>query len=127
VTVPENGKMIGQVRRIAPCLSRLGYVLRSTGIDELPQLVNVLQGHMSFVGPRPHAVADDDPYAKFIATAASRQHLKPGFTGWSQINQGTTQLARMQDLLYIKNWSFLLDLKIIALTLFGLTSRRDEH
>jgi lipopolysaccharide/colanic/teichoic acid biosynthesis glycosyltransferase len=114
-TMQGNGNTIGQ----APRVGRVGYLLRSSGIDALPQLVNVLQGHMSLVGPRPHAVGYDGQYAKFIASSAFRQHLKPGWTGWSQINQRTAQLMRMEDdLLYIKNWSLLLDLRIIADTFF---------
>ena len=132
MTVLENGNTIRQTCQNVPRVSRVGHMLRSTSVDELPQLVNVLQGHMSLVGPRPHAVAHDVEDAKSIANSAYRQHLKPGLTGWAQINGGTAQLARMEerialDLLYIKNWSFLLDLKIIALTFFELMPRQDVH
>ena len=102
--------------------------MRATSIDELPQLINVLRGHMSLVGPRPHAVAHDDGYTKLIAKYAFRQHVKPGLTGWAQVNgfRGeTAQLELMErrvdcDLWYIKNWSFWLDLRILVLTCFEL-------
>jgi putative colanic acid biosynthesis UDP-glucose lipid carrier transferase len=127
-TLPENPNMRGHAGRNPHRETRLGYLLRSTGIDELPQLVNVLKGEMSLVGPRPQAAAGrHDQYAKFISDTASQQHLKPGLAGLSQISQRTAQPAWREDFWYIKNWSFLLDLKIIALTLFELIPRQDEH
>ena len=86
MNVLEDGRVIPQARRNDPRVTRVGRILRATSIDELPQLINVLRGHMSLVGPRPHAVAHDDGYTKLIANYAFRQHVKPGLTGWAQIN-----------------------------------------
>src|SRR5262245_25396056 len=109
--------------------------MRATSLDELPQLINVIQGQMSLVGPRPHAVAHDDNYTKLIANYAFRQHVKPGLTGWAQIHGLRGETARLElmeqqvdfDLWYIKNWSFLLDLRIIVRTFFELVRRRDAY
>jgi exopolysaccharide biosynthesis polyprenyl glycosylphosphotransferase len=133
--VLEDGSVIHQARRHDTRVTRIGRTLRATSIDELPQLVNVLQGHMSLVGPRPHAIANDDGYTKLIANYAFRQHVKPGLTGWAQINgfRGeTAQLELMKqrvdcDLWYIKNWSFWLDLRILVLTCFELLRRRNAY
>ena len=86
MNVLEDGHVIPQTRRNDPRVTRVGRILRATSIDELPQLINVLRGHMSLVGPRPHAVAHDDGYTKLIANYAFRQHVKPGLTGWAQVN-----------------------------------------
>ena len=98
--------------------------MRRTSVDELPQLVNVLLGHMSLVGPRPHAVAHDNEYSRRIAKYAFRHHVKPGITGWAQVNgaRGATEkLESMErrielDLWYINNWSIWLDLRILLRT-----------
>ena len=135
MNVLEDGHVIPQARRNDPRLTRVGRILRATSIDELPQLLNVLRGNMSLVGPRPHAVAHDDGYTKVIAKYAFRQHVRPGLTGWAQVNgfRGeTSQLEQMErrvdhDLWYIKNWSFWLDLKILALTSFELVRRRNAY
>ena len=119
--VLEDGRVIPQARRNDPRVTRFGRILRATSIDELPQLINVLRGHMSLVGPRPHAVAHDDGYIKAIAKYAFRQHVKPGLTGWAQVNGFRGETARLElmerrvdcDLWYIKNWSFWLDLRIL--------------
>lgn len=124
MTVQENGPDVLQATRNDARVTRLGRMLRRTSIDELPQIVNVLRGDMSIVGPRPHAMAHDDHYDRLIATYAFRQHVKPGITGWAQINghRGETRevgqmSARVEhDLWYINNWSLWLDIKIIALT-----------
>ncbi len=113
--VLEDGHVIHQARRNDIRVTRVGRVLRATSIDELPQLINVLRGQMSLVGPRPHALAHDDDYSKLIANYAYRQHVKPGLTGWAQVNgfRGETRkLALMEhrvafDLWYVKNWSLL--------------------
>ena len=84
--VLEDGRVIPQARRNDLRVTRVGRILRATSIDELPQLINVLRGHMSLVGPRPHAAAHDDGYTKLIAKYAFRQHVKPGLTGWAQVN-----------------------------------------
>jgi exopolysaccharide biosynthesis polyprenyl glycosylphosphotransferase len=86
MTVAENGRAICQARRSDERVTRVGRLLRATSIDELPQLVNVLRGEMSLVGPRPHALAHDDEYGKSIGKYAFRHHVKPGITGWAQVN-----------------------------------------
>ena len=133
--VLEDGHEIRQAQRHDPRVTRLGSVLRATSIDELPQLINVIRGQMSLVGPRPHAVAHDDGYAKLIANYAFRQHVRPGLTGWAQVNGFRGETARLElmeqrvkhDLWYIKHWSFWLDLRIVALTCFELVRRQDVY
>ena len=135
MTVQENGPNVPQARRDDPRVSPLGRVLRKTSIDELPQLLNVLSGEMSIVGPRPHAIAHDNHYDQRIATYAFRQHVKPGITGWAQVNglRGETrQLSEMaarveHDLWYINNWSVWLDLKIIVRTALKAATDRDAY
>ncbi len=119
----EDGPVVRQVSRDDVRLTRIGRFLRRTSIDELPQLVNVLRGEMSLVGPRPHAAAHNSQYEQLIANYAFRHHVKPGLTGWAQVNgmRGETNVATMQsrvdfDLWYIDNWSLWLDLKIMART-----------
>jgi putative colanic acid biosynthesis UDP-glucose lipid carrier transferase len=105
-------------------VTRFGAFLRRTSLDELPQFFNVLQGYMSVVGPRPHAVAHNEQYRKLVPGYMLRHKVKPGITGWAQVNgwRGETDtLGKMQkrvehDLYYIRNWSLMLDLKIVALT-----------
>jgi undecaprenyl-phosphate galactose phosphotransferase/putative colanic acid biosynthesis UDP-glucose lipid carrier transferase len=102
-------------------LTTLGTFLRTTGIDELPQLINVLRGEMSVIGPRPHAVARDDECSRKIANYACRHHVKPGITGWAQVNSVRAEGERMEqmerrldlDLWYVSNWSIWLDLAIL--------------
>ena len=135
MNVLEDGHIIPQARRNDPRVTRVGRILRATSIDELPQLINVLRGHMSLVGPRPHAVAHDDGYTKLIANYAFRQHVKPGLTGWAQINGFRGETSRLElmerrvdcDLWYIKNWSFWLDLRILVLTCFELVRGRNAY
>jgi undecaprenyl-phosphate galactose phosphotransferase/putative colanic acid biosynthesis UDP-glucose lipid carrier transferase len=135
MNVLEDGQIVRQARKNDPRITRVGRLLRNTSIDELPQLLNVLRGQMSLVGPRPHAVAHDNSYTTVIAKYALRQHVKPGLTGWAQVNgcRGeTAQLELMQlridyDLWYIRNWSFWLDLRIIALTGLELLRRRNAY
>jgi Undecaprenyl-phosphate glucose phosphotransferase len=119
----EDGSIVRQVSRHDARLTRMGSVLRKTSIDELPQLFNVLRGEMSLVGPRPHAVAHNSQYEQVIANYAYRHHVKPGLTGWAQVNgfRGETTVETMQrrvdrDLWYIDNWSLWLDIKIMAQT-----------
>ncbi|TIS46170.1 MAG: exopolysaccharide biosynthesis polyprenyl glycosylphosphotransferase [Mesorhizobium sp.] len=135
MTVQENGAEIRQAQRNDGRVTRLGRVLRRSNIDELPQLFNVLRGEMSLVGPRPHAVAHDDSYSKIIASYAYRHRVKPGLTGWAQINgfRGETrELWRMEkrvehDLWYIKSWSVRLDLKIVWTTALLMLSDHDVY
>lgn len=106
--------------RITP----LGKILRKISLDEIPQLINVLKGDMSFVGPRPHAISHNREYGEIIDKYAARHHMKPGITGWAQVNgwRGETDtIEKMQkrieyDLYYMENWSLILDIKILALT-----------
>jgi undecaprenyl-phosphate galactose phosphotransferase/putative colanic acid biosynthesis UDP-glucose lipid carrier transferase len=130
MTVLENGTTICQARPNDKRVTKLGAILRSTSIDELPQLVNVVRGEMSLVGPRPHAVAHDNEYSSLIANYAFRQHVKPGITGWAQVNASrgeTPQLELMErrvnlDIWYINNWSIWLDLWILLRTCVVLRS-----
>ena len=117
---------VTQCHRYDMRVTRLGAFLRRTSLDELPQFINVLQGRMSIVGPRPHAMEHNDQYKELIDDYMQRHKVKPGITGWAQVNgwRGETDtLEKMQkrveyDLHYISNWSLWLDLKIIVLTLF---------
>ncbi len=128
MTVTEDNGPIVQAQRDDNRVTRIGKVLRRTSIDELPQLINVLRGEMSLVGPRPHALAHDDEYKACIDNYALRHHVKPGLTGAAQVAglRGETQrLALMErrverDLWYINNWSVALDLKILAQTCVAL-------
>lgn len=115
-------------QRITP----LGRILRRASLDELPQFINVLQGRMSIVGPRPHALIHNEQYKESVGAYMQRHRVKPGITGWAQVNgwRGETDtLEKMQkrvefDLYYIEHWSLLLDLKIIFLTFFkGFVNR----
>jgi undecaprenyl-phosphate galactose phosphotransferase/putative colanic acid biosynthesis UDP-glucose lipid carrier transferase len=135
MTVIENGGAICQAKRNDERVTRIGRLLRATSTDELPQLVDVFRGEMSLVGPRPHALAHDDEYGKSIGKYAFRHHVKSGITGWAQVNGfrgGTLELDLMKeridlDLWYIDNWSFWLDLWIIARTCFELARGRNAY
>lgn len=126
MSVQENGDVVTQATRNDSRITPLGAFLRRTSLDELPQFFNVLRGEMSIVGPRPHAVAHNEQYRKQVSGYMLRHKVKPGITGWAQINgwRGETDtLDKMQkrvefDLQYIEHWSVWLDLKIILLTLF---------
>jgi Undecaprenyl-phosphate glucose phosphotransferase len=127
MTVMEDGDNFTPVTKHDPRVTRLGRFLRRTNIDELPQLFNVLVGHMSIVGPRPHATLQNELFAQLISSFSRRHNVKPGITGWAQVNghRGETDtLEKMQrrvehDLYYIENWSLLLDLKIMVMTFFS--------
>ncbi len=127
MTVMEDGDNFRPVIRHDPRVTRLGRILRRTNIDELPQLFNVLVGDMSIVGPRPHATSQNESFAELILSFFRRHNVKPGITGWAQVNgyRGDTDtLEKMRrrvehDLYYIDNWSLLLDLKIIVMTFFS--------
>jgi len=128
MTVTEDGAIIRQASRRDHRITRIGAALRRTSLDELPQLINVLQGRMSLVGPRPHAVAHNEEYRKLIKGYMVRHKVLPGITGLAQVNgcRGeTSQLEEMEarvnyDLDYLRHWSPLLDLKIILLTVVKL-------
>jgi putative colanic acid biosynthesis UDP-glucose lipid carrier transferase len=120
----KAGDKVKQATQDDPRITRVGKFLRRSSLDELPQLINVVKGEMSLVGPRPHAVAHNSQYAEIIDQYLGRHKMKPGITGWAQVNglRGETDtLDKMQrrvhfDLNYIDNWSFLLDMKIILMT-----------
>ena len=124
MSVQEDGERVESAKHNDPRVTRIGNLLRRTSIDELLQLFNVLQGHMSIVGPRPHAVAHDKQFDRMVGNYAYRQHVKPGITGWAQVNghRGSmTTVADVEhrikfDLWYIDNWSIALDIKIMAMT-----------
>jgi putative colanic acid biosynthesis UDP-glucose lipid carrier transferase len=123
--VTEDGDKIEQARKNDDRVTPLGRILRRTSMDELPQFVNVLQGRMSIVGPRPHAVAHNELYRGLIKSYMVRHKVKPGITGWAQVNgfRGETDsLEKMEgrircDLDYLRNWSLRLDLLIISRTI----------
>lgn len=133
--VLEDGAAVVQARQDDPRATRVGRFLRASSIDELPQLFNVLQGHMSIVGPRPHALIHDHEYGRMIANYAFRHHVKPGITGWAQVHGyrgGTPRLELMErrialDLWYIENWSLALDIGIIMRTFFELIRPRNAY
>lgn len=122
----EESGQVTQARKGDSRVTRVGAFLRRTSLDELPQFFNVLQGRMSIVGPRPHALAHNEYYKELVESYMQRHKVKPGITGWAQVNgyRGETDtLEKMQkrvehDLWYIDNWSLGLDLKIIVQTVF---------
>lgn len=124
MTVTEDGDATyQQVQRGDSRVTRLGAFLRKSSLDELPQFINVLQGRMSVVGPRPHAIAVNDQYRKLIPGYMIRHKVKPGITGWAQIHgyRGGDDLGSMSkriefDLDYLRNWSIWMDLRIIGRT-----------
>ncbi len=135
MTVLENSDDVAQAKRNDPRVTRFGAFLRRTSLDELPQLFNVLQGRMSLVGPRPHAVIHNEQYRKLIDRYMLRHKVKPGITGWAQVNgwRGETDsLDKMQkrveyDLAYIHNWSLWLDVKILFLTAFRAFNDKNAY
>jgi putative colanic acid biosynthesis UDP-glucose lipid carrier transferase len=128
MTVIEDGASIRQASKTDSRITRIGGILRRTSLDELPQLINVLQGRMSLVGPRPHAVAHNEEYRKLIKGYMVRHKVLPGITGLAQVNgcRGeTAQLEEMEarvnyDLDYLRRWTPMLDIKIILLTALKL-------
>jgi putative colanic acid biosynthesis UDP-glucose lipid carrier transferase len=122
----DNGGIIKQATKNDVRITPIGRFLRGSSLDELPQFINVLQGKMSIVGPRPHAVEHNQKYTKLIPEYNQRSMVKPGITGLAQINgwRGETNtIYKMKkridmDLNYINNWSLWLDIKIIFITIF---------
>lgn len=135
MTVCEDGPDIAQAHRDDPRVTRFGAFIRRTSLDELPQFINVLQGHMSIVGPRPHAVVHNEIYRKLIKSYMVRHKVKPGITGWAQVNgcRGETDvLEKMErrveyDLDYLKNWSLYLDLWIVLRTIVLVLKDRSAY
>jgi len=135
MTVLDDGPTIVQARADDRRITRIGHFLRRTSLDELPQFINALQGRMSVVGPRPHAVAHNEEYRKLIKGYMLRHKVKPGITGWAQVNglRGeTATLDKMEariryDLDYLRNWSLWLDLWIILKTVKVVLTRENAH
>jgi putative colanic acid biosynthesis UDP-glucose lipid carrier transferase len=133
--VCEDGPVVAQATEKDSRVTPLGAFLRRTSLDELPQIFNVLEGKMSFVGPRPHAVAHNEEYRKLINGYMIRHKVRPGITGWAQVNglRGETSTVdkmhrRVQyDLDYLKNWSLWLDLSIIARTAWTVIHDRNAY
>lgn len=133
--VLEDGAAVKQATQNDDRITRVGRVIRKTSLDELPQLFNVLTGDMSLVGPRPHAVAHDDYYGARISNYGIRFKVKPGITGWAQVNgaRGETPTVEiMQDRInydawYAKHRNLALDLKILALTPLEVISTRNAY
>lgn len=131
--VSEDGEVVKQAQRGDSRITPFGAFLRRTSLDELPQFFNVFLGEMSIIGPRPHAVAHNELYRELIKGYMLRHKVKPGITGWAQINgwRGETEdVNKMKrrvehDLWYIRNWSFWLDMKIFFITLYrGFTGKQ---
>jgi undecaprenyl-phosphate galactose phosphotransferase/putative colanic acid biosynthesis UDP-glucose lipid carrier transferase len=135
MTVQENGDSVVQATRGDPRVTPMGALLRSASIDELPQLVNVLIGTMSLIGPRPHALAHDTYFEKILSEYAFRHHVKPGMTGWAQCNgaRGPTPTVEhiaervKLDIWYINNWSLWLDIQILIKTFFEVLRKRNAY
>jgi undecaprenyl-phosphate galactose phosphotransferase/putative colanic acid biosynthesis UDP-glucose lipid carrier transferase len=135
MTVQEDGAVVSQATRNDPRVTAIGRLLRSASIDELPQIINVLSGDMSLIGPRPHAIAHDDYFQNLLGDYAFRHHVKPGLTGWAQCNgsRGATPSVEdiaervKLDLWYINNWSLWLDIHILIKTVFEVARRRNAY
>ena len=133
--VLEDGETIEQARRDDARTTRVGRWLRAFSLDELPQLINVIKGEMSLIGPRPHARAHDDFYARLIAGYLRRQDIKPGITGWAQIHglRGATPTVDSMsrrvdfDVWYANHASFALDVKILLRTPLEVLRRRNAY
>ena len=135
MTVQENGPAVLQATRDDPRVTSIGRLLRSASIDELPQLLNVLKGDMSLIGPRPHALAHDSYFENVLSDYAFRHHVKPGITGWAQCNGARGETPSIEhiservklDLWYINNWSLWLDIQIIIKTFFEVLRKRNAY
>jgi putative colanic acid biosynthesis UDP-glucose lipid carrier transferase len=135
MTVIEDDDQVIQATKKDPRITRFGSFLRKTSLDELPQFINVLQGHMSIVGPRPHAVSHNELYRSLIKGYMIRHKVKPGITGWAQVKgfRGETDtIEKMQsridfDLDYLRNWSIFLDLWIILRTVSVVISDKNAY
>ncbi|MCB9599823.1 MAG: undecaprenyl-phosphate glucose phosphotransferase [Sandaracinus sp.] len=135
MTVMDDGAEVKQATKNDQRITKFGGFLRRTSLDELPQFFHVITGSMSIVGPRPHAVSHNEQYRKQIEGYMLRHKVKPGITGWAQVNgwRGETDtLEKMEqriahDLEYIRNWSLFWDIQIIFLTVFGRKVRRNAY
>jgi putative colanic acid biosynthesis UDP-glucose lipid carrier transferase len=132
--VQEDGGQVRQATVGDERITPIGRLLRCNSLDELPQFFNVLQGRMSVVGPRPHAVSHNEIYRKLISGYMIRHKVKPGITGWAQVNGArgeTDTIDKMKrriefDLEYLRNWSLRLDLQIVARTVLKMVRRDPE-
>jgi putative colanic acid biosynthesis UDP-glucose lipid carrier transferase len=135
MTVAEDGAVVTQAKKGDQRVTPFGGFLRRTSLDELPQFINVLQGRMSIVGPRPHAVAHNEQYRKLIKSYMIRHKVRPGITGWAQVNglRGETETvdkmqARIEyDLDYLRHWSLKLDFHIIWKTIFVVFKKQNAY
>jgi Undecaprenyl-phosphate glucose phosphotransferase len=135
MTVQEDGPTVAQASRDDPRVTSIGRLLRSASIDELPQLLNVLKGDMSLIGPRPHALAHDNYFENVVGDYAFRHHVKPGITGWAQCNGARGATPSIEhiservklDLWYINNWSLWLDIQILIKTFFEVLRKRNAY
>jgi putative colanic acid biosynthesis UDP-glucose lipid carrier transferase len=117
-----------QAEKDDPRKTRVGEFLRRTNLDEIPQFYNALKGDMSIVGPRPHMLKHTELYSMLIDKYMVRHLIKPGITGWAQVNgyRGETKMVEQMeqrvrmDVWYLENWTFLLDLKIVVVTIFNM-------
>jgi putative colanic acid biosynthesis UDP-glucose lipid carrier transferase len=133
--VEEDGPKVTQAQKEDPRVTPVGRFLRRSSLDELPQLINVVRGDMSLIGPRPHAIAHNELYQRQIVEYMLRHKVKPGITGWAQVNgwRGETNTLRKMvyrvehDLYYIRHWSTWLDFKILWLTIFGRKVRQNAY
>jgi lipopolysaccharide/colanic/teichoic acid biosynthesis glycosyltransferase len=131
----EDHAGLKQATRKDPRVTRVGRFIRGTNIDELPQLLNVLKGDMSLVGPRPHIMTHDHMFERSIALSARRHNVKPGITGWAQVNGFRGEIdtdeklrGRIEhDLYYIDNWTPWLDLRILLMTAISRKSNANAY
>jgi Undecaprenyl-phosphate glucose phosphotransferase len=132
---PNAEQVVRQATKGDPRVTRVGRIIRATSIDELPQLLNVLEGTMSLVGPRPHALSHNEEYGRQIRGYFARHRVKPGITGWAQVNglRGETEVlekmeARIRhDVYYAENWSLFLDMKILVLTVLTVFFQKSAY
>lgn len=135
MTTMEDDANVAQARMVDERVTRVGCWLRRSNIDELPQLLNVLCGEMSLVGPRPHALSHDFQFGRKIAFYALRHNMKPGITGWAQVNGfrgpilADDQIRNRveHDVFYIQHWSFWFDVRILWLTFASLDAHRNAY